>query len=255
MIIVKNYKEIEKLSKACAISAAALKATGAAVAAGITGRELESIAVKVITQAGATPSFYKYGGFPGKICISVNDTVIHGIPSNDKLKSGDIVSIDIGAYYDGYHGDNAATYMVGEVSDEARKLVKETYNSLHRAIDAARSGNRIGDISNAIQLHVEQFGFKPVKDWVGHGIGRELHEDPQIPCFGPPGRGSRIIPGMTIAIEPMVNVGTRLTKVLSDEWTVKTQDNTLSAHFEHTVAITNDGAKILTAGWEDGLQW
>ncbi len=252
MIIVKNHKDIEKLSQACAISAAALKATGGAVEAGITGKELEAIAVKVIKQAGATPSFYKYGGFPGKICISINDTVIHGIPSNEKLKTGDIVSIDIGAYYGGYHGDNAATYTVGEVSDEASKLVEATYQSLHKAIKAAKPGNRIGDISNAMQTHVETFGFWPVKDWVGHGIGKDLHEDPQIPCFGEPGRGIRLIPGMTIAIEPMINIGTRLTKVLSDEWTVKTQDNSLSAHFEHTVAITNDGAKILTAGWEDG---
>ncbi len=252
MIIVKNHMDIEKLSIACDISAAALKAAGAAVTIGITAKELELIAVKVIKQAGAVPSFYKYGGFPGKICVSVNDTVIHGIPTNEKLKSGDIVSIDIGAYYNGYHGDNAATFTVGEVTDEAQKLVDVTYQSLHKAILAAKPGNRIGDISHAIQTHVEAFGFSPVKDWVGHGIGKDLHEDPQIPCFGEPGRGIRLIPGMTLAIEPMINIGTRLTKVLSDEWTVKTIDNSLSAHFEHTVAITNDGAKILTSGWEVG---
>ncbi len=252
MIIVKNHKDIEKLSNACEISAAALRAAGAAVEVGITAREIESIAVKVIKQAGAVPSFYQYGGFPGKICVSVNDTVIHGIPTNEKFKSGDIVSIDIGAYYNGYHGDNAATYFVGEITEEARKLVDATYESLHKAILAAKPGNRIGDISNAIQTHVEPYGFSPVKDWVGHGIGKDLHEDPQIPCFGEAGRGPRLIPGMTLAIEPMINVGTRLTKVLSDEWTVKTLDSSLSAHFEHTVAITNDGAKILTSGWEVG---
>ncbi len=252
MIVVKNQKDIEKLTIACEISASALRAVGLAVEPGITGRELEAIAVKVIKQAGATPSFYKYGGFPGKICISRNDTVIHGIPTNEKMNSGDIVSIDIGAYYNGYHGDNAATFAVGKISDEAQSLMDVTYQALHKAIKAAKPGNRIGDISNAIETHVREFGYYPVKDWVGHGIGRELHEDPQIPCAGPPGRGARIIPGMTLAIEPMINIGTNLTKVLSDEWTVKTTDNSLSAHFEHTVAITSDGAKILTAGWEDG---
>ncbi len=251
MITIKNHRELKSLSAACAISAEALKAVGRAVEVGITTKELDAIAKKVIVAAGAKPSFYGYGGFPGNICTSINDTVIHGIPSNEKLKSGDIVSIDVGAYYEGFHGDNAATYPVGEVSEQAKTLIKATKEALYKAIDAAINGNRVGDISNAIETHVTPFGYSPVKDWVGHGVGRELHEDPQIPCFGPAGRGPRLVAGMTLAIEPMINIGTRLTKVLSDEWTVKTQDATLSAHFEHTVAITNDRAKILTLGWEE----
>ncbi len=252
MIVVKNQRELKALAKACAISAEALKAVGRAVEVGITTRELDAIAAKVIKQAGAIPSFKGYGGFPASICASVNDTVIHGIPSNETLKDGDIISIDVGALYEGFHGDNAATYAVGEVDESARTLLAATKEALYKAIEQAKPGNRVGDISNAIETHVAQFGFFPVRDWVGHGVGRELHEEPQIPCFGPPGRGPRLVPGMTLAIEPMINIGTNLTKVLADEWTVKTQNGKLSAHFEHTVAITNDGAKILTIGWEDG---
>ncbi len=251
MIVVKNTKELASLKKACEISAQALKAAGKAVKPGVTTKEIERVAAQVIEAAGAKPSFYNYGGFSGKICVSINDTVIHGIPGDTVIQDGDIVSIDVGAFYEGFHGDNAATYPAGDVNETALKLLKVTKQSLYNAIDVALVGNRIGDISHAIQSYTEAHGYSPVKQWVGHGIGRELHEDPQVPCVGAPGKGPRLAQGMTIAIEPMINEGTYETKVLKDGWTVKTVDNKLSAHFEHTIAITSGGPKILTIGWEE----
>ncbi len=252
MIIVKNAKELTLHQRACEISAAALKAAGRAVKPGVTTAQIESAAVKVIEEAGAYPSFYKYNGFPGKICISINDTVIHGIAGKDVIKDGDLVSIDVGAYIGGFHGDNAATYIAGEGSDRANNLAKVTKEALYKAIEAAVVGNRVGDISYAIQSYVEAHGYSAVTQWVGHGIGRELHEDPQVPCVGTAGKGPRLTAGMTLAIEPMINEKSADTNVLKDGWTVKTVDRGLSAHFEHTIAITSKGAKILTLGWEEG---
>lgn len=188
-----------------------------------------------------------YGGFPASACISVNDVVIHGIPrKNQILKQGDIVSIDVGAFYEGFHGDNAWTFPCGEVSKEAQALMNTTRESLFEGINAARPGNRLGDIGSAVQRYVEARGYSVVRDFVGHGVGAELHEDPSVPNYGTPGRGVRLLPGMTIAIEPMVNAGVHTVEVLSDKWTTVTTDGKLSAHFEHTIAITPDGPVILT---------
>ena len=194
-----------------------------------------------------TPSFLNYGGFPASACISVNDVVIHGIPRKHQiLKQGDIVSIDVGAFYEGFHGDNAWTFPCGEVSKEAQDLMDVTRESLFEGINAARPGNRLGDIGSAVQRYVEARGYSVVRDFVGHGVGAELHEDPSVPNYGTPGRGVRLLPGMTIAIEPMVNQGVHTVETLSDNWSVVTSDGKLSAHFEHTIAITPDGPVILT---------
>lgn len=252
MIIVKTQKEIAVLSRACEIAAAALKVAGRSVKAGISTKDIAFIALNVIKSRGAKPSFYRYNGFPGAVCISVNGDVIHGIPSNEILKNGDIVSIDVGALYNGYHGDNAATYMVGDVSETARHLVSVTRESLYKGITAACVGARIGDIGAAIQGFVEQNGFSVVRDYVGHGIGKALHEDPSIPNYGTQGRGARLVSGMTICIEPMINEKGADVKKHTDRFTIKTADGGLSAHFEHTVVVTGEGAKILTMDWEDG---
>ena len=200
-----------------------------------------------IEKEGATPSFLGYGGFPASACISVNNQVIHGIPSKKHvLKEGDIVSIDIGAYYNGYHGDNAWTFPCGEISKEAQALLDATRESLFEGIKMAKAGNRIGDIASAVQQYVEARNYSVVRDFVGHGVGAKLHEDPSVPNFGTPGRGVRLLPGMTIAIEPMINAGTHEVRVLEDQWTTVTADGKLSAHFEHTIAITPEGPQILT---------
>ena len=209
--------------------------------------DIDRIVRKYIEEQGATPSFLNYGGFPASACISVNDVVIHGIPrKNQILKQGDIVSIDVGAFYEGFHGDNAWTFPCGEVSKEAQALMNTTRESLFEGINAARPGNRLGDIGSAVQRYVEARGYSVVRDFVGHGVGAELHEDPSVPNYGTPGRGVRLLPGMTIAIEPMVNAGVHTVEVLSDKWTTVTTDGKLSAHFEHTIAITPDGPVILT---------
>ncbi len=209
--------------------------------------EIDRIVRKYIEEQGATPSFLNYGGFPASACISVNDVVIHGIPrKNQILKQGDIVSIDVGAFYEGFHGDNAWTFPCGEVSKEAQALMDVTRESLFEGINAARPGNRLGDIGSAVQRYVEARGYSVVRDFVGHGVGAELHEDPSVPNYGTPGRGVRLLPGMTIAIEPMVNQGVHTVETLSDNWSVVTSDGKLSAHFEHTIAITPDGPVILT---------
>ncbi len=247
MVVLKTTREIEIMKNAGRIASKALKLAGVAVEPGISTLELDSIVRKYIESEGAKPSFLNYGGFPASACISVNNVVIHGIPSkNCILKNGDIVSIDVGAFFEGFHGDNAATFACGDIGSEAQKLIDTTKESLYEGIKKAQSGNRIGDISNAIQRYVEARSYSVVRDFVGHGVGAKLHEDPSVPNYGTPGRGVRLLSGMTIAIEPMVNVGACKVKVLEDEWTTVTADGKLSAHFEHTVAITPNGAIILT---------
>ena len=247
MVIVKTARELSKMKDACRISAEALRVAGEAVKPGITTYEIDTIVRRYIEKQGATPSFLGYGGFPASACISVNNVVIHGIPSKKQiLKEGDIVSVDVGAFYEGFHGDNAYTFACGKISDEAERLLDATKESLFEGIKMAVAGNRVGDIGNAVQQYVEARSYSVVRDFVGHGVGAKLHEDPSIPNYGTPGRGVRLLPGMTIAIEPMINQGTYEVRVLDDEWTTVTVDGRLSAHFEHTVAITPDGPKIMT---------
>lgn len=248
MVVLKSKKELTKLREAGRISQEALQLGGKSIKPGMTTKKLDKIMHDFILSQGATPSFLNYGGFPGSACISINNEVIHGIPSDKTIiKEGDIVSIDIGACKDGYHGDNAATFAVGEVSDEAKKLLEVTENSLHAAIKVAQKGNRLGDIGHAVQQVVEDAGFSVVRDYVGHGVGKNLHEEPNVPNYGIPGHGMRLVPGMVIAIEPMVNVKGFGIRQLSDGWTVVTASGSLSAHFEHTIAITEQGPVILTA--------
>lgn len=248
MIAIKNPAEIEAMKKACHISAVALQKAGEAVKPGVTTAEIDKIVHSYITAQGARPSFLGYGGFPASACISLNDTVIHGIPSHSiVLKEGDLVSVDVGAEIGGFHGDNAATFLCGKVSPEAQRLADVTRYALQQGIAAAEAGARVGDIGHAVQTAVEAEGFSVVRAYVGHGVGRALHEDPEVPNFGTGGRGPRLVPGMTLAIEPMVNQKGFDVTVLADGWTVKTQDGGLSAHFEHTVLITKDGPAILTA--------
>ncbi|MGN1478216.1 MAG: type I methionyl aminopeptidase [Acutalibacteraceae bacterium] len=247
MIVLKTNRELALMREACVISAGALKIAGEAVEPGVTTAEIDRIAYDYIKKCGAEPNFLNYGGFPATACISINDEVIHGIPSKDRvIKSGDIVSIDLGAKINGFNGDNAATFAAGDVSPEAKRLCDTTRESLYVGIEKAVAGGRIGDIGSAIASYCEKRGYSVVREYIGHGVGKELHEDPGVPNFGTPGRGVRLIPGMTIAIEPMINMGKAGVKRLSDGWTVKTKDGSLSAHFEHTVAITPDGPKIMT---------
>ena len=229
------------------ISAGALKTVANAVQPGVTTAELDRLAEKYIRSKGGVPNFKNYQGFPATACISINNEVIHGIPSEKRvLRNGDIVSVDLGAMFQGYHGDNAATFAVGDVSPEAKRLMDATRESLMEGINAARAGGRIGDISHAVQSYVEAKGFSVVRQFVGHGVGTKLHEEPEVPNFGKAGHGVRLMPGMTLAIEPMVNIGDYRVKVLGDGWTTVTADGSLSAHFEHTVLITTDGPQIMT---------
>lgn len=251
MIQLKNAQELERMRRACAISAAALRLGGSSIEAGITTAELDKIMFDYIKSQGAKPNFKGLYGFPGTACISVNDEVIHGIPSKKKvIRPGDIVSIDTGAAIDGFNGDNACTFGCGKVDLEAQRLMDVTKEALHRGIAAAVCGARIGDISHAVQAYVEENGFSVVRSFVGHGVGKELHEDPEVPNFGEPGRGPRLVSGMTLAIEPMVNQKHHTVITLPDGWTVKTADGGLSAHFEHSIAITSKGPEVLTIGWE-----
>ena len=248
MIVLKTSRELSLMRKAGKISQKALRLAGEAVEPGVSTWEIDKIVRQYIESQRATPSFLGYGGFPASACISVNNVVIHGIPSKSTLlKKGDIVGIDIGACYEGYHGDNAWTFACGEVSDEAQALLDATEKSLFLGIEQAVPGNRVGDIGHAVQAYVEARGYSVVRDFVGHGVGAKLHEDPSVPNYGTPGRGVRLMPGMVIAIEPMVNMGKPGVKILDDEWTTVTRDGSLSAHFEHTVAITTDGPVLLTA--------
>ena len=246
MVSIKNSRELAAMREACIISARALKLGGEAVEPGVTTEEIDRIIRKYIESQGAKPSFLGYGGYPASACISVNETVIHGIPDKRVIKAGDIVSIDVGAYLNGFHGDNAATFGAGDISPEAAALLAATKESLYEGIAAAQAGNRVGDIGSAVQRYVEMRGYSVVRQFVGHGVGTNLHEDPSVPNFGTPGRGPRLLPGMTLAIEPMINLGGPDVKVLGDGWTTVTTDGKLSAHFEHTVAVTKDGPVILT---------
>ena len=247
MIVLKSSRELELMKEACVISAQALKVAGEAVEPGISTWEIDKIAYDFIKKQGAEPNFLNYGGFPATACISINDEVIHGIPSKKRIiKDGDIVSIDLGATINGYNGDNAATFICGNCSPEIKRLVDTTQESLYKGIEAAVPGGRIGDIGSAVQTYCEERGFSVVRDFVGHGVGTKLHEEPSVPNFGHAGRGIRLLPGMTLAIEPMINLGTYKVKQLSDGWTVKTADGKASAHFEHTIAITEGGPVILT---------
>lgn len=218
-----------------------------AIRPGVTTKHLDDIIRAYIEKCGAKPSFLGYGGFPASACISVNDQVIHGIPSKDKvLCEGDIVKIDVGAFYRGFHGDSANTFAVGEISAEAEQLIRVTRECWKCGVDAVRSGGRVGDIGYAVQTHAEKYGYGVVRRYVGHGVGHELHEDPEVPNFGKQGRGPRLCEGMVIAIEPMINIGTHEVRELDDGWTVLTADHSLSAHYEHTVAITENGVEVLT---------
>lgn len=228
------------------VTARALNAVGRAVAPGVTTAELDEVAVEVLRAAGAKPAFLGYGGFPATICASRNSQIVHGIPGKVRLAEGDIISIDMGAIVDGYYGDSARTFGVGSVSDEAARLMDVTERSLAAGIAAARPGGRLYDIGAAVQAVAEGAGFSVVREYVGHGIGRQMHEDPQVPNYGTAGKGPTLLPGMVLAIEPMVNAGTSGVKQMPDGWTVVTADGQLSAHFEHTVAITEDGPVILT---------
>jgi len=248
MVSLKTSRELRLMREAGKISQEALLKAGEAVKPGITTYELDKIVRTTIEKAGAVPSFLGYGGFPASACISVNNVVIHGIPSKKQiLREGDIVSIDAGALYEGFHGDNAWTFPCGTISEEAQRLLDATRESLFEAIKMAQPGNRVGDIGSAVQRYVEARNYSVVRDFVGHGVGAKLHEDPSVPNYGTPGRGVRLLPGMTIAIEPMVNAGSHQVTVLGDGWTTVTRDGKLSAHFEHTIAITPDGPVILTA--------
>ena len=246
MIIVKSDREIEKMRKACKITAAARALAGEMVRPGVKTKEIDQAVYDYIVAQGAKPSFLNYNGFPASVCISVNSTVIHGFPGEYVLQEGDIVSIDVGAFYKGFHGDCAATFACGAISTEAQRLIDVTKQSFFEGMKFATSGNRVQDISHAIQTYVESNGFSVVRSFVGHGVGRHLHEDPEVPNFGRPGRGARLVRGMTIAVEPMVNVGTEEVRILKDGWTVKTADGKLSAHYENTVLITDGEPEILT---------
>lgn len=247
MIVLKTNRELALIREACRISAGALKVAGEAVQPGVTTEEIDKIAYDYIKKNGGEPNFLNLYGFPATACISINNEVIHGIPSKKrKIKEGDIVSIDLGAKVEGYNGDNAATFAAGKISPEAQRLIDTTKESLYEGIKVAVMGGRIGDIGHAVQSYCEKRGYGVVREFVGHGIGKELHEEPSVPNFGTPGRGVRLMPGMTLAIEPMINEGSKNVRTLSDGWTVVTSDGKLSAHFEHTVAITVDGPKILT---------
>lgn len=248
MIPIKTNEQLERMRVACRITALARKAAYDAVAPGVTTDDIDRIVRKTIEEAGAKPSFLGYGGFPASACVSINDEVIHGIPSKKRVvRSGDIVKIDVGAYIGGFHGDCACTVPCGEVSEEAKRLIEVTRQSFYESIKFAREGCRVSDISAAVQAYAQANGFSVVRSFVGHGVGRQLHESPEVPNFGRPGHGVRLQRGMTLAVEPMVNAGVYDVRVLSDGWTVKTKDGKLSAHYENTIAITDGEPEILTA--------
>lgn len=246
MVYTRNREEIEKIRVSAQLVAMTLRELGRAARPGVTTAELDRIAESFIRDHGGRPAFKGYRGFPASICPSVNEEVVHGIPGPRELREGDIVGIDVGVEKDGYYGDAARTFGVGEVSDEARRLMQVTREALMQGIARVRPGNRVGDVSNAVQEHAEQHGFSIVRALVGHGIGREMHEEPAVPNFGPAGRGPRLMTGLVLAIEPMVNAGGFEVVTRPDGWTVATKDGCLSAHFEHTVAVGADGPEILS---------
>lgn len=246
MISIKNQHDIEEMRLACRITAGARKLAGQIIRPGITLLEIDREIRSYIESKGAKPSFLNYNGFPASACISVNEEVIHGIPSERKLENGDIVKVDVGAYFHGFHGDCADTFGVGDISDEAQRLIDVTRQSFFEGIKNISDGSRVGDIGCAIQTYVEAAGFSVVRDFIGHGVGENLHEEPDVPNYGRAGRGPRLYSGMTIAIEPMVCQGSARVETLANNWTVVTRDGKLSAHYENTVAITKDGVDILT---------
>ena len=246
MITLKSSQEIELMRRAGKITAAARALARDMVKPGVTTQQIDEAVYQFITSQGATPSFLNYSGFPASACISINDEVIHGIPGKRVLREGDIVSVDVGAYIGGYHGDCAGTYPCGQVSDEAMRLIRVTQQSFFEGLKFAREGHRVSDIGAAVQAYVEANGFSVVREFVGHGIGRHLHESPEVPNYGKPGHGPRLLRGMTLAVEPMVNAGTAAIRQLSDGWTVKTVDGKYSAHYENTVLITAGEPEILT---------
>ena len=245
-IIVKSPRQIEFMREAGKITAGARSIARQAIAAGVTTAEIDKEVYQFITKSGATPSFLNYGGFPGSACISVNEELIHGIPGKRIVRMGDIVSVDVGAKIHGFHGDCAGTYPCGEVSEETKRLIEVTRQSFFEGIKYAKAGNRLGDISAAIQEYVERHGYSIVREYVGHGIGADLHEDPSVPNYGKAGRGPRLVKGMTLAVEPMVNMGAAAIRVLDDDWTVVTRDGSLCAHYENTILITDGEPEILT---------
>lgn len=247
MIQIKNSEQLAIMRKAGRITGEAILAAREHIKEGVSTKEIDTVIRHYIEKCGAVPSFLGYGGFPGSACISINNEVIHGIPKADRiLHEGDIVKIDVGACYHGFHGDSANTFGVGKISEEAAALIKVTRESFFRAAKKAVAGGRIGDIGRAVSEYAESFGYGVVRKYVGHGVGQNLHEDPEVPNFGIAGRGARLYPGMTIAIEPMINMGGADVKVLSDGWTVITADGSLSAHYEHTVAVTDADPVFLT---------
>ena len=246
MISIKNEHELQSMRKACKITAAARALAGEMVRPGVSTKAIDKAVHDYIVGQGAKPSFLHYNGYPGSACISVNNVVIHGIPDGYVLKEGDIVSVDVGAYYEGFHGDCAATFPCGKISAEAQRLIDVTKQSFFEGIRFATRGHRVSDISHAVQAYVESNGFSVVRAFVGHGVGRQLHEEPEVPNYGPAGHGPRLLKGMTLAIEPMVNVGTYDVRILKDGWTTVTADGTLSAHYENTVLITDGEPEILT---------
>ena len=246
MITIKNEHELESMRQACKITAAARALAGEMVKPGVKTKEIDKAVYDFIVAQGAKPSFLNYGGFPASACISVNNTVVHGIPDNYVLKEGDIVSVDVGAYYKGFHGDCCATFPCGTISAEAQKLIDVTKQSFFEGLRFATHGHRVSDISHSIQTYLESNGFSVVRSFVGHGVGRQLHEDPEVPNYGRPGCGPRLLKNMTIAIEPMVNAGVYDVRVRRDGWTTVTADGKLSAHYENTVLITDGEPEILT---------
>lgn len=247
MIITKNQREIELMKEAGRIVALVHQKMDEVVRPGITTFELDKIAEKIIVDQGATPSFKNYHGFPASICTSINEQIVHGIPSDKViLKNGDIISIDVGACYKGYHGDSAWTYAVGTISDEAKRVMEATKGSLFAGLELVKPGNRLSDISHAIEVYLNEYGCTTPLEYTGHGVGSALHEDPAVPNYGAPGRGPRLVKGMTLAIEPMGHGGKADIHILEDQWTAITADKSLAAHYEHTIVVTNDGYEILT---------
>ena len=246
MIVTKDQREIELMREAGRIVGLVHEKLKDYIRPGLTTSEINDFCDRVIREAGGTPSFLNLYGFPGSVCTSINEVVVHGIPDETVIKEGDIISVDVGACYKGYHGDSAWTYAVGQISEEAAHLMKVTEESLYAGLAQVKPGNRLSDISHAVQVHLESNGCSTPRDYTGHGIGSEVHEDPAVPNYGAPGRGPRLKKGMTLAIEPMAHLGKKETEVLDDDWTVVTRDRSLAAHYEHTIVITEDGYEILT---------
>jgi methionyl aminopeptidase len=246
MSVLKSWSELQKMHEACRIVVDTLEALAQAAVPGVTTRELDRLARERIEKAGARPAFLGYRGYPATLCISINEEVVHGIPGGRKLREGDLASLDLGCVVDGFYGDSARTVAVGRVSDEAARLMRITEESLHAGIAMCRPGKRVGDIGHAVQQHAESHGYSVVRQYVGHGIGTKLHEEPQVPNYGPPGRRERLVAGMALAIEPMVNAGAPEVRELEDGWTAVTLDGSLSAHFELSVAVTEEGPWILS---------